>query len=190
VPRRSFLAVAILSTLCGLAACGSSTPSSSRSASPSGSARPPAVTGTAGAGQAGSSALDPCKLIRPSDVAAAFAGTVGNGVSDIFGGNPVCNFAVKGSNLGADGQVQIIYLRTYTKDTYASHKKEGAAGGDVTVAGVGDDAYYDPKVVGIVFIKKDAVFLVLFDPAGGKALDPEQAKADTVALAQKVVSTI
>jgi hypothetical protein len=99
---------------------------------------------------------------------------------------------VKGSNLGADGVVQIAHMVTWKAQNYRTAKDTGLASGDVDVAGVGDDAYYDPNNTGIVFHKGDTVYFVLvqFKAPVGVVLDAAKMKSDVIALAKTVAGSV
>jgi hypothetical protein len=99
---------------------------------------------------------------------------------------------VKGSNLGADGGIQVADMVIWKAPNYQVAKQTGLTGGDVDVTGVGDDAYYDPTTTGLVSHKGDTVYFVLaqFKAPVGVVLDAARMKADVVALAKSVARTL
>lgn len=109
-----------------------------------------------------------------------------------FLGNPSCTYAVKGSNLRADGGVQVADMVIWKAKNYEVAKQTGLTGGDVDVTGVGDDAYYDPTTTGLVFHKGDTVYFVLaqFKAPVGVVIDAATMKADVVALARTVAARL
>ncbi len=109
-----------------------------------------------------------------------------------FLGNPACTYSVRGSNLGADGVVQIAHMVIWKARNYQTAKDTGLTTGDVVVAGVGDDAYYDPNNTGIVFHKGDTVYFVLaqFKAPIGVVLDAAKMKADVIALGKTVAGAV
>jgi hypothetical protein len=171
----------------GLAACSSSSPRSPAAASPSGSA-----TGTSTPAPSLSAGSDLCAVVPSSTVTAAFGGSVTTATAGVFLGNPSCTYAVKGSNLGADGGIQVADMVIWKAQNYQVAKQTGLTGGDVDVTGVGDDAYYDPTTTGLVFRKGDTVYFVLarFNAPVGVVFDAAKMKADVVALAKSVAGSI
>jgi hypothetical protein len=135
---------------------------------------------------------DVCANVPTSTVTASFGGSATLVQAGPFLGNPACTYSVKGSNLGVDGVVQIAHMVIWKVQNYRTAKDTGLAGGDVDVAGVGDDAYYDPNNTGIVFHKGDTVYFVLvqFKAPVGVVLDAAKMKGDVIALAKTVVGTI
>jgi hypothetical protein len=109
-----------------------------------------------------------------------------------FLGNPACTYTVKGSNVGADGVVEIVHMVIWKAQNYRTARDTGLASGDVAVAGVGDDAYYDPNTTGIVFHKGDTVYFVLVQLKApvGVVLDAARMKSDVIALAKAVAGTL
>ena len=173
--------------LLGLVACSSkSPPRSAAAASPSRSA---AVTSTAAPSLSAGSDL--CALIPSSTVTASFGGSVTTAQPVVFLGNPSCTYSVKASNLGVAGGVQIADMVIWKAQNYQVAKETGLTGGDIVVAGVGDDAYYDPTSTGLVFHKGDTVYFVLaqFKAPVGVVLDAARMKADVIALARAVAGT-
>jgi hypothetical protein len=168
-----------------LAACSSTSPS----ASPTGGSANPTATSSAVPSPSGGS--DVCANVSTSTVTASFGGSATLVQAGPFLGNPACTYTVKGSNVGADGVVQIAHMVIWKAQNYRTAKDTGLAGGDVDVAGVGDDAYYDPNNTGIVFHKGDTVYFVLvqFKAPVGVVLDAAKMKADVIALAKTVAGT-
>jgi hypothetical protein len=109
-----------------------------------------------------------------------------------FLGNPACTYTVKGSNVGADGVVEIVHMVIWKAQNYRTAKDTGLASGDVAVPGVADDAYYDPNTTGIVFHKGDTVYFVLVQLKApvGVVLDAAKMKSDVIALAKAVAGTL
>jgi Protein of unknown function (DUF3558) len=185
--RGRAVAAAVVLLLPGLAACSSTPSRPSAAGSPSGSAS--ATSTPAPSLSAGS---DLCTVVPSANVTAAFGGSVTTATAVAFLGNPSCTYAVKGSNLGADGGIQVADMVIWKARNYQVAKQTGLTGGDVDVTGVGDDAYYDPTTTGLVFHKGDTVYFVLaqFKAAVGVVLDAAKMKADVVALAKSVAGRL
>ena len=139
-----------------------------------------------------SAGSDLCAVVPSSTVTAAFGGSVTAVQAVAFLGNPSCIYSVKGSNVGADGGIQVADMVIWKAPNYQVAKQTGLTGGDVDVTGVGDDAYYDPTTTGLVFHKGDTVYFVLaqFKAPVGVVLDAARMKADVVALAKAVAGTL
>ncbi len=139
-----------------------------------------------------SAGSDLCAVVPSSTVTAAFGGSVTSAQPVVFLGNPSCIYAVKASNLGADGGIQVADMVIWKAQNYQVAKQTGLSGGDVVVTGVGDDAYYDPTTTGLVFRKGDTVYFVLakFKAPVGVVLDAAKVKADVVALAKTVAGRL
>ena len=131
-------------------------------------------------------------MVPSSTVTTAFGGSVTTATAVAFLGNPSCTYAVKGSNLGADGGIQVADMVIWKAQNYQVAKQTGLTGGDVDVTGVGDDAYYDPTTTGLVFHKGDTVYFVLaaFKAPVGVVFDAAKMKADVVALAKSVAGRL
>ncbi|MEA2588830.1 MAG: hypothetical protein QOH66_1757 [Actinomycetota bacterium] len=180
-------AAAVAVVLSGLAACSSSSPSASSTRPPAGGSAAPTATATSAP-----SGSDVCANVPTSTVTASFGGSASVAQAGPFLGNPACIYAVRGSNLGVDGVVQIAHMVIWKAPNYEVAKATGLTGGDVVVTGVGDDAYYDPNSTGIVFHKGDTVYFVLaqFKAPVGVVLDAAKMKADVIALAKAVAATL
>jgi hypothetical protein len=172
--------------LLGLAACSSASPTRS----PGGGAATPTstVTSTAAPG----TGSDVCARVSSSTVSASFGGSVTSSQPAPFLGNPACAYSVKGSNLGVDGVIEVANMVIWKAQNYQTAKETGLTSGDVAVAGVGDDAYYDPNTTGLVFHRGDNVYFVLaqFKAPVGVVLDAAKIKADVIALAKTVARTL
>jgi hypothetical protein len=187
--------VLVATVMTGLSACSSTsraTPGTSATKSALSSSPSPANNVTPPAGTTAAPSRNICVSIPPSAVTSAFGGSVtkteqGNS----FVGNG-CSYSVTGSNLGVDGQVQVIDLQAYNTAQYEQAKQRGVGAGDVVVTGVGDDAYYAPTTTAAVLRKGDTVYFVaaIFKAGVGVALDTARIKADTVALAKTVAGSI
>jgi hypothetical protein len=99
---------------------------------------------------------------------------------------------VKGSNLGADGTIQVADMVIWKASNYQVAKATGLTGGDVVVTGVGDDAYYDPATTGLVFHRGDIVWFVLaqFHAPVGVVFDAARIKADVIGVAKAIAGTL
>ena len=88
--------------------------------------------------------------------------------------------------------IEVAHLVIWKTPNYETAKATGMSSGDVAVAGVGDDAYYDPNTTGLVFRKGDTVYFALaqFKAPVGVILDAAKVKADVIALATAVAGTI
>jgi hypothetical protein len=183
-------AVAVAAALTLLAGCSSKTPSASPAGPPTGGSANPTATSTAAPSPSGGS--DVCAKVPTSTVTASFGGNATLVQAGPFLGNPACTYSVKGSNLGADGVVQIAHMVIWKAQNYRTARDTGLASGDVVVTGVGDEAYYDPNNTGIVFHKGDTVYfaLVQFKAPVGVVLDAAKMKGDVIALAKTVAGTI
>lgn len=186
---RGRLVLAALVAALNLAACQGSK-STATPKPPSGS---PAstVSGTATPAPSPRAAFDVCTLTTPEAIGAAFGGRSRPGeVGTFVDGSPACTFAVRATNLGQDLTAEIILLRGYTATKFASMKQTGLPAGDVAVAGVGDDAFYDPKTLYVVVLKGGGVFLVgaVFKPPSGPVPDAPKVKADVLAAAGTLAS--
>jgi hypothetical protein len=185
--RGGAAAVALL----GLAACSSTSPSASPTGPPAGGSAAPTATVTSTARAPGTGS-DVCTRVSTSTVTASFGGSATVFQSTPFLGNPACAYSVKASNLGVDGVIQVANMIIWKAQNYQTAKDTGLSSGDVAVAGVGDDAYYDPNTTGLVFRKGDTVYFVLaqFKAPVGVVLDAARMKADVIALAKAVAATL
>jgi hypothetical protein len=137
------------------------------------------------------SVATPCSLATVAQVKAAFGGTVGPGkIDNSLPGAPTCQFAVKGSNLGMSGEAVVFITPGQTKATFALARK--IVPGAVTVAGVGDGAFYNPHTTAIELIKGATVAnaQAIFLNPGGPQVGAAKVKADVTALAKSVAKNV
>jgi hypothetical protein len=141
------------------------------------------VSGIAAAasGLAAAAAPAPCKLATTAQVRAAFGGSIGAGKVDSSVGDPMCRFAVSGSNLGQSGTVIVFPSPEQTAAMFAIAKR--SVPGAVPVAGVGNGAFYNPHTSSIELIKGKTVATVQGLFLGASAA---KVKADVIALARTV----
>jgi hypothetical protein len=168
-----------------LTACGSKTTTAPPATTPASTAATQGAGSTQGAG----GGRDPCSLTTPAAITAAFGGTVAAGVVDTSMADHTCKFAVTGSNLGMDGDVVVFLSSGQTRNTFNIAKTSIPE--TVAVAGIGDDAFYNPHTTSIEFIKGATTVASVqgvFVAFGGPPVDPAKVKADTVALATAVAA--
>jgi hypothetical protein len=131
--------------------------------------------------------LTPCKLASSGQVKAAFGGKIGAGkLESTIPGAPTCEFAVKGSNLGMNGSAIVFITPGQSRATFALAKT--LVPGAVTVSGVGDGAFYNPRTTTVELIKGTTVAnaqAVFLNP-GGPAVSAAKVEADAILLAKAV----
>lgn len=108
------------------------------------------------AGCGGSSASAPaCNLVTTSEIAAAYGGTVSPGIPNITPGvtdSSSCVYAVKGSNVGIDRDVEVGVLPRQSLSSFQTWANEPLSG-HVSLSGLGDAAFYDGNGGGVTFLK-------------------------------------
>ena len=176
--------------LCALLVSGcSGSTASPASHSAAGASLTLTATRTGGAPHA--TTLDPCVLLRRSDVLAGLGGTVsaGNSHDPNITDGPSCEYEVTGSAvLGEPGGV-FVELTTGLAPSAVREGAKHPLGTEVTVDGVGDAATYDPAEDGLNFVKNNHTILVepiLHDSM--KTPHPAQTKAAIIALARVVAN--
>ena len=141
----------------------------------------------AGSGAAAAGATSPCTLVTAAQVKAAFGGTVAAGeIDNSIPGQATCHFAVKGSNLGANGDTIVFLTPNQTPALFALAKRE--VPGAVTVPGLGDGAFYNAHTTAIELIVGGTVAdaQAVFFTAQGTHVTSGKVKADVIALARAV----
>lgn len=179
--RRWMVAAAAGGMALGLAGCSAGSPKASPSGSPHASAKPiPTPTRTL---------PNPCTLVTTAMVNTAFGAKASAPQPGDFLGNPVCNFAVTGTSVGADLGLQVLVLVAYDRARFDSVR--AGAPGDADVPGVGDAAFYDPKTAAVTLVKGGTVILIGAQrPPSGPTPDPAALENAVVAVAKAAASAL
>jgi len=105
-------------------------------------------------------------------------------------GNPLCQFALTGSNAGVPGSVSVTIDASVATATFVKTKQQLA--GATTVSGVGDAAFYLPVTATLHFLKgrNAGVIQADFRMPHGMPRNPSQVQADSIVLAKAIAASL
>jgi hypothetical protein len=140
----------------------------------------------AGSAHAGAPA-SPCSLTTVAQVKSAFGGAVSAGKLDTSTGVPACHFTVKHANVGASGEAIVFLTPGQSAATFKSAKKE--VPGAVSVAGIGNGAFYVANTGSIEMLKGDTVANVqgVFLDNDAHPITTAKMKTDVIVFAKAVL---
>lgn len=127
-----------------------------------------------------------CTLVSVSDIETAYGGTVSPGTNNRALGvtdSTSCTYAVKGGNVGIDGDVEINVYPPQSPASFQAWANDPTSG-NTRLSGLGDAAFYNSGGGGAVFLKGRQAYGCGFGLlASSTSAEEARAHTDDLALA-------